>query len=165
MAKIDKPEIGAELYSVFGHLYSSKLAPHRVLKEYCVCKGTVRGFYTGSYTDVCMLFQGPNGTPTLSYYKLEDIGKKLFYTAAEAAELAAFSATKPSSLTVPTLASIVQVTFLSVAFSGRTVALSCMEPPLSREETPPVIFTLFTGTGFSVMSLTSKSTGSDHCPL
>ena len=69
MAKIDKPEIGAELYSVFWHLYSSKLAPHRALKEYCVCKGTVRGFYTGSYTDVCMLFQGPNGTPTLSYYK------------------------------------------------------------------------------------------------
>ena len=88
MAKIDKPEIGAELYSVFWHLYISKLAPHRVLKEYCVCKGTVRGFYTGSYTDVCMLFQGPNGTPTLSYYKLEDIGKKLFYTEAEAAELA-----------------------------------------------------------------------------
>lgn len=88
MAKIDKPEIGAELYSVFWHLYSSKLAPHRVLKEYCVCKGTVRGFYTGSYTDVYILFQGPNGTPTLSYYKLEDIGKKLFYTAAEAAELA-----------------------------------------------------------------------------
>lgn len=88
MEKIDKPEIGAELYSVFGHLYSSKLAPHRVLKEYCVCKGTVRGFYTGSYTGVCLLFQGPGGVPTLSYYKLEDIGKKLFYTAAEAAKLA-----------------------------------------------------------------------------
>lgn len=88
MAKIDKPEIGAELYAVFEHLYSSKSAPHRAMKEYCVCKGTVRGFYTGSYTDVCLLFQGPNGVPMLSYYKLEDIGKKLFYTAAEAAELA-----------------------------------------------------------------------------
>lgn len=88
IAKIDKPEIGAELYAVFEHLYSSKSAPHRVMKEYCVRKGTVRGFYTGSYTDVCLLFQGPGGAPKLSYYKMEDIGKKLFYTAAEAAELA-----------------------------------------------------------------------------
>lgn len=89
MAKVDKPEIGAELYAVFEHLYSSKSAPHRAMKEYCVSKGTVRRFYTGScYTDVCLLFQGPNGVPMLSYHKLEDIGKKLFYTAAEAAELA-----------------------------------------------------------------------------
>lgn len=88
MAKVDKPEIGAELYAVFEHLYSSKSAPHRALKEYCVRKGTVRGFYKGSYTDVCLLSQRPDGAQTLSYYKLEDIGKKLFYTAAEAAELA-----------------------------------------------------------------------------
>ena len=88
MAKVDKPEIGAELYAVFEHLYSSKSAPHRAMKEYCVCKGTVRSFYTGSYTDVCLLCQGPDGAPTLRYCKLEDIGKKLFYTAAEAAELA-----------------------------------------------------------------------------
>lgn len=83
MAKVDKPGIGAELYAVFEHLYSSKSAPHRALKEYCVRKGTVRGFYTGSYTDVCLLSQRPDGAQTLSYYKLEDIGKKLFYTAAD----------------------------------------------------------------------------------
>lgn len=88
MAKVDKPEIGAEMYAVFEHLYSNKSAPARSLKEYCVCKGTVRSFYTGSYTDVCMLFRGPEGCPLLSYYKLEDIGKKLFYKAADAAELA-----------------------------------------------------------------------------
>lgn len=88
MAKADKPEIGAEMYAVFEHLYSSKSAPHRGLKEYCVCKGTVRGFYIRSYTDVCLLFQGPDGAPMLRYHKLEDIGKKLFYTAEEAAELA-----------------------------------------------------------------------------
>ena len=88
MAKVDKPEIGAEMYAVFEHLYSNKSAPARSLKEYCVCKGTVRGFYTGSYTDVFMLFRGPEGCPLLSYYKLEDIGKKLFYKAADAAELA-----------------------------------------------------------------------------
>lgn len=88
MAKVDKPEIGAEMYAVFEHLYSNNSAPARSLKEYCVCKGTVRGFYTWSYTDVCMLFRGPEGCPLLSYYKLEDIGKKLFYKAADAAELA-----------------------------------------------------------------------------
>lgn len=88
MAKVDKPEIGAEMYAVFEHLYSNNSAPARSLKEYCVCKGTVRGFYTGNYTDVCMLFRGPEGCPLLSYYKLEDIGKKLFYKAADAAELA-----------------------------------------------------------------------------
>ncbi len=88
MAKVDKPEIGAEMYAVFEHLYSNNSAPARSLKEYCVCKGTVRGFYTGSYTDVCMLFRGLEGCPLLSYYKLEDIGKKLFYKAADAAELA-----------------------------------------------------------------------------
>lgn len=76
------------MYAVFEHLYSNNSAPARSLKEYCVCKGTVRGFYTGSYTDVCMLFRGPEGCPLLSYYKLEDIGKKLFYKAADAAELA-----------------------------------------------------------------------------
>lgn len=88
MARVDKPEIGSEMYAVFEHLYSSKSAPARSLKEYCVCKGTVRGFYTGNYTDVCLLFQRPDGAPFLSYYKLEDISKKLFYTAADAAELA-----------------------------------------------------------------------------
>ena len=66
MAKVDKPEIGAEMYAVFEHLYSNNSAPARSLKEYCVCKGTVRGFYTGSYTDVCMLFRGPEGCPLLA---------------------------------------------------------------------------------------------------
>lgn len=65
MAKVDKPEIGAELYAVFEHLYSSKSAPGRALKEYCVCKGTVRGFYTGSYTDVCMLVPGAGRIPVV----------------------------------------------------------------------------------------------------
>lgn len=88
MAKVDKPEIGAEMYAVFEHLYSNKSAPARSLKEYCVCKGTVRGFYTGGYTEVCLLFTGPHGFPQPGYYKLDDIGKKLFYTAAEAATLA-----------------------------------------------------------------------------
>ena len=67
MAKVDKPEIGAEMYAVFEHLYSNKSAPARSLKEYCVCKGTVRGFYTGGYTEVCLLFTGPHGFPQPGY--------------------------------------------------------------------------------------------------
>lgn len=35
-----------------------------------------------------LLFTGPDGFPQPGYYKLDDIGKKLFYTAAEAAALA-----------------------------------------------------------------------------
>ena len=69
MAKVDKPEIGAEMYAVFEHLYSNKSAPARSLKEYCVCKGTVRSFYTGGYTEVCLLFTGPHGFPQPGYYK------------------------------------------------------------------------------------------------
>lgn len=47
-----------------------------------------RRIWTGGYTEVCLLFTGPHGFPQPGYYKLDDIGKKLFYTAAEAATLA-----------------------------------------------------------------------------
>lgn len=87
MARVERPETGTEMYAVFEHLYSvqNRAGP---LLEYCVCKGTVRGFFTGGYTEVRLLFTGPDGFPQPGYYKLDDIGKKLFYTAAEAAALA-----------------------------------------------------------------------------
>lgn len=87
MARVERPEIGTEMYAVFEHIYSvqNRAGP---LLEYCVCKGTVRGFFTGGYTEVRLLFTGPDGFPQPGYYKLDDIGKKLFYTAAEAAALA-----------------------------------------------------------------------------
>lgn len=46
MARVERPEIGTEMYAVFEHLYSvqNRAGP---LLEYCVCKGTVRGFFTG----------------------------------------------------------------------------------------------------------------------
>ena len=78
MARVERPEIGTEMYAVFEHLYSVQN----------VCKGTVRGFFTGGYTEVRLLFTGPDGFPQPGYYKLDDIGKKLFYTAAEAAAMA-----------------------------------------------------------------------------
>ena len=87
MAKTKRPEIGAEMYAVFEHLY---YIPNHAgpIMEYCVCKGTVRGFFTGGYTEVCLLFTGPDGFPTPGHFRLDDLGKKLFYTAAEAAALA-----------------------------------------------------------------------------
>ena len=87
MAKTKRPEIGAEMYAVFEHLY---YIPNHAgpIMEYCVCKGTVRGFFTGGYTEVCLLFTGPDGFPKPGHFRLDDIGKKLFYTAAEAAALA-----------------------------------------------------------------------------
>ena len=87
MTRVKKPEIGTEMYAVFGHLYyiPGHAAP---VMEYCVCKGTVSGFSAGGYVDVCLLFTGPDGFPIPRRRKLDDIGKKLFYTAAEAAALA-----------------------------------------------------------------------------
>lgn len=75
------------MYAVFEHLY---YIPNHAgpIMEYCVCKGTVRGFFTGGYTEVCLLFIGPDGFPKPGHFRLDDIGKKLFYTAAEAAALA-----------------------------------------------------------------------------
>ena len=59
MARVERPEIGTEMYAVFEHLYSvqNRAGP---LLEYCVCKGTVRGFFTGGYTEVRLLFTGPD---------------------------------------------------------------------------------------------------------
>lgn len=67
MARVERPEIGTEMYAVFEHLYSvqNRAGP---LLEYCVCKGTVRGFFTGGYTEVRLLFTGPDGFPKPGYY-------------------------------------------------------------------------------------------------
>lgn len=81
MARVERPEIGTEMYAVFEHRYyiPGHAAP---VMEYCVCKGAVRGFFAGGYTEVSLLFTGPDGFPEPDYRRLDDIGKKLFYTAA-----------------------------------------------------------------------------------
>ena len=87
MARVERPEIGTEMYAVFEHLYyiPGHAAP---VMENCVCQGTVRGFFTGGYTEVCLLFAGPDGFPSPDRRRLGDIGEKLVYTAAAAATLA-----------------------------------------------------------------------------
>ena len=66
MARVERPEIGTEMYAVFEHLYSVQNRAGLLL-EYCVCKGTVRGFFTG-----------PDGFPKPGYYKLDDIERSCF---------------------------------------------------------------------------------------
>lgn len=87
MAKQKKPEIGTEMYCVCEHLYYIRNHAGPV-KEYCVCEGTVRGFFRGRYTEICLLIMGPDGFPRPWRCKLSDVGKRLFYTVAEAAVLA-----------------------------------------------------------------------------
>ena len=71
MARVERPEIGTEMYAVFEHLYSAQNRAGPLL-EYCVCKGTVRGFSTGGYTEVCLAFTGPDGFPQPGYYRLDE---------------------------------------------------------------------------------------------
>lgn len=85
MKKVKLPEIGTKMYSVHEHLYhiSGHAAP---LVEYVVCEAAVTGFFTKRYTEVILLGKNPDGGNTPFYYKLQEIGKSLFYTAKEAAE-------------------------------------------------------------------------------
>ncbi len=88
MRRSERPDLGTKMYSVHEHRYyqrGKKAAPYF---EYVVLEGEVVGFFTGSYTEVCL--KGPDGDGyTFPYrYKLSDIGVKVFFTAKEAAELA-----------------------------------------------------------------------------
>lgn len=79
-----KPKIGTEMYCVCEHLYYIQDHAGPVM-EYCVCKGTVRDFFRGSYTEICLHIMGPDGFPRPWRCKLSDVGKRLFFTAEEAA--------------------------------------------------------------------------------
>ncbi len=82
-----RPKIGTKMYMVKEHLYytPNHIAP---VMEYCVCDGVVTGFFVGRYTEICLSGISPEGFPTPYRYKLSEIGKKVFYTAKEAACLA-----------------------------------------------------------------------------
>ncbi|MBC5675598.1 hypothetical protein H8S76_25535 [Blautia sp. NSJ-34] len=84
-ARRKKPEIGTRMYSVHEHMYYIGKHAGPIL-EYVVCEGAVTGFYTLGYTEVCVTGKSPEGYNTPYRYSLNQIGKKLFYTAEEAAE-------------------------------------------------------------------------------
>lgn len=86
--KNKKPDVGTKMYSVHEHRYyiDGKAAP---VLEYCVCEGEVTGFFQGGFTEICLRGYSPKGFMTPYRYRLSDVGTKIFYTAKEAAELAA----------------------------------------------------------------------------
>ena len=56
--------------------------------EYCVCKAKVKNYIQGKYTEVYAVGEDPDGYMTTCYFKLADIGTKVFLTSKEAAEYA-----------------------------------------------------------------------------
>lgn len=82
-----RPPEGTTMYSVHEHRYyiPNHAAP---LLEYCVCSGTVQGFFELGYVEVLLSGKSPEGYQTPWRYRLSDIGKCLFYTQAEAEALA-----------------------------------------------------------------------------
>lgn len=82
-----RPDIGTKMYSVREHLYyiQNHAGP---LLEYCVCEAEVTGFFEGGYVEVRLRGKSPEGFMTPYFYKLSEIGTRVFYTAEEAARLA-----------------------------------------------------------------------------
>ena len=82
-----RPPVGTVLWSVHEHLYyiPGHAGP---VKEYCVCNLTVTGYYEGGYVEICTTGKSPDGYRTPYRYKLSDLGKCVFFTSKEAAEMA-----------------------------------------------------------------------------
>lgn len=81
------PKIGTQLYFVCEHFYTTK---ERVSNtEYAICSGELTG-YNDNGRLTLMRIVGPNayGYMTPHYYKPQEIGSKVFYSAKEAAYLA-----------------------------------------------------------------------------
>ncbi len=87
MKRGERPAIGTKMYSVHEHLYytSGRTAP---VMEYCVCEAEVRGFFEGGYVEICLTGKIPDKGMVPYRYPLKDVGKQVFYTPREAAELA-----------------------------------------------------------------------------
>ncbi len=75
------------MYTVQEHLYYIKERTAPIL-EYCVCEAVVTSYYKGGYTEVCLTGKFPKGYTTPYWYKVSEVGKRVFYTVQEAAELA-----------------------------------------------------------------------------
>ena len=91
MKKQKRPEIGTIMWDVHENLYDDRAVSAAPLKEYVVTPGEVKGFFEGGYVDMRLVGPIPKGDrsfPTPRYHKVSNIGKTVFYTAHEAAELA-----------------------------------------------------------------------------
>lgn len=76
---MNRPDVGTEMWDVVEHLY---YIPGRAypLKEFCVCKVFVRGYFKGRYISIDV-----SDGKTPRRYSLTEIGKRLFFTARESA--------------------------------------------------------------------------------
>ena len=86
-----RPPVGSKLWDVHENLYYDKSVKVAPLVEYVVTEGEVTGYYEGGYVEICMTGPVPDGDRSFPYprrHKLSDIGKRVFYTAREAALLA-----------------------------------------------------------------------------
>lgn len=88
--KITRPPVGSKLWDVHENLYyiQDRACP---VKEYVVTEGTVTGFFEGGYVEICLTGHVPHGDHSYPFprqHKLSDLGKRVFYTAREAAMLA-----------------------------------------------------------------------------
>lgn len=83
----ERPKIGTKMYFVKEHLY---YIPNHTgpIKEFCVCEAVVKGFHTLGYTELCLSSTDPDGFCTPYWFRVNEIGKRVFYTAEEAARLA-----------------------------------------------------------------------------
>lgn len=88
-----RPPIGTKMYDVWENIYDAN-GKVSSAKEYVVVESKVTGFFEGRIVQIHLLtHSAPNGNSqhlrTVPHsHKLGDIGKKVFYTAREAAEYA-----------------------------------------------------------------------------
>ena len=83
----DWPKIGPQLYFVCEHIYNTE--DRTANKEYVVCSGELTGYSeNSSWTAMRIVGTGPYGYEIVSYYKPQEIGAKVFYSAKEAAQRA-----------------------------------------------------------------------------
>ena len=81
---MQRPVIGTKMYIVVEHYYYLKENPAPVM-EYCVCQVKVSGFIKGGYTEMKVVGLSADGYITPWFYRLSDIGKRIFHTPREAA--------------------------------------------------------------------------------
>ena len=88
MSRQMRPEIGTILWDVHENLYYDRTGACFIQKEYVVTPAPVVDYFDGGFVEICMTGPVPKGDhifPLPRRHKLSDIGKKVFYTAREAA--------------------------------------------------------------------------------
>ena len=85
--RTQKPSIGKPMWHVLEHLYYEKTHAGPLM-EYVVREARVTGYFQGGYTEVRLTGKNAGGYLTPFSYPLSDIGRRMFYTPEEAAQLA-----------------------------------------------------------------------------